>query len=305
MRIIRLLFLCLIGIFIAQTIVQGEETPTTGTKSIKLLTIGNSFSICLEQYLPQVVASVPGCEIQLVSLCIGGCTLGGHWGNIVKEEANPNDRYFKEYTYREIIESTPWDFISIQQSSPLSWKPDSYFPEVELLRDYIRQYAPTAEILLQETWSYRGDDARLGRWGFDNNVMSQKIHATIEEISEKTKLRYIPVGVAVQLARENQPGGYTQLDHKDYTFPALPDMNRYFCGSADWNEEKTNIIGDTYHLNNRGCYLQACVWFAFLFDRPATDITFVPEEISSIDAHFMQEIAQRAVESLRSSNDQE
>ena len=45
-----------------------------------------------------------------------------------------------------------------------------------------------------------------------------------------------------------------------------------------------------------GEYLQACVWFAILFDSDAREVTFVPEALSGEDAAFLREMAQKAVQ---------
>ena len=279
--------------------VKAEE-PAEGvpTKSLNVLTVGNSFSICLERYFPSVVRSVPGCDVTLESIYIGGCPLERHWGNIVREEADPEKRHFKEFTYRQKFESKKWDVISIQQSSPLSWKPESYFPYAEQLCDYIRKYAPTAEIVIQQTWSYRADDGRLAQWGIDQTKMYEALFAAYNEAAAKLNLRVIPVGLAIQEARKNQPGGYEQLDRSKFVYPDLPDMNRYFLGNLRWDDSK-KLVGDAFHLNRRGDYLQACVWFAVLYGRSAEEVTFVPKEITADDAVFLRRMAQKAVEEFQ------
>ena len=272
-----------------------EPAQGTQEKSLKVLTVGNSFSICLERYFPEVVRSVPGCEVTLESIYIGGCSLERHWNNIVREEANPEDRHFKEFTYRQKLESQKWDIVSIQQCSPLSWKPETYFPYAEELCGYIAQYAPTAEIVIQQTWSYRADDKRLAEWGIDALAMDEQVFAAYRAAAEKLKLRVVPVGLAIHRARKNQPGGYEPLDRSQYTCPDLPDMSRYFLGNLRWNDNK-QLEGDACHLNRRGEYLQACVWFALLYGRSAEEVTFVPEELTPEDALFLRQTAQKAVE---------
>ena len=62
-----------------------------------------------------------------------------------------------------------------------------------------------------------------------------------------------------------------------------------------WSDDHARIVGDSYHLNLRGRYLQACVWFAFLYGRSATEIRYVPEGIAEEDAVFMRQIADEAI----------
>ncbi|MFA7230469.1 MAG: DUF4886 domain-containing protein, partial [Victivallaceae bacterium] len=59
------------------------------------------------------------------------------------------------------------------------------------------------------------------------------------------------------------------------------------------------LARDTIHLNKRGEYLQACVWFAFLYERPVSEIGYVPEMISASDASFLREMAQNAVNGFK------
>ena len=56
------------------------------------------------------------------------------------------------------------------------------------------------------------------------------------------------------------------------------------------------IHRDTIHLNERGKYMQACVWFAFLYHRKTSEVTFVPDCIGDEDALFLREMAQKAVD---------
>jgi hypothetical protein len=52
---------------------------------------------------------------------------------------------------------------------------------------------------------------------------------------------------------------------------------------------------DTIHLNIRGQYLQACVWYGFIFNRDPREITWAHEEVANSDAAFLRHIAARAI----------
>ncbi len=254
---------------------KSAENAASEGKTLNVLTVGNSFSICLERYFPDVVRSVPGCDVHLETIYIGGCSLERHWNNIATEEVDPEKRHFKEFTYRQKFESRDWNVVSIQQSSPLSWKPESFFPFAQDLTNYIRKYAPNAEVVIQQTWAYRPDEKRLEKWGIDQKTMFEKLTDAYSQAADRLALRVVPMGLAVQKARETQAQ------------PETADQATSFCGP------------DAYHLNRRGEYLQACVWFAILFDRPATDVTLVPDGFSPEDAKFLREAAQKAVEEYR------
>ena len=63
-------------------------------KQLKVLMIGNSFSICVLKEMPACAASA-GETLDLASLYIGGCPLDRHWENVEKA-GDPN---FKPYGF--------------------------------------------------------------------------------------------------------------------------------------------------------------------------------------------------------------
>lgn len=274
---------------------QEKAQKKTSVKEIKLLTIGNSFSASLKRYFEETVSSVPGCRVELEQLTIGGCSLERHWKNVEKEEMSPGTKAYFNCTYKEKLQSKKWDVVTLQQASHYSWQPETFEPFAANLCKFIRENAPSAEIILQQTWSYRHDDPRLKKWNIDQTTMYEKLKDAYNKAAKELNLRVIPVGFAVQLARENQPGGYGPYDAAQYKYPNLPDINRFFTGQFKWSKDQKKIEGDRFHLNSRGQYLQACVWFAFLFDRNALEVTFVPKELTEKDAKFIREMAQKAV----------
>ena len=61
---------------------DGVRTETKQPrKNLKVLMIGNSFSICLLQQFPQVAKSM-GVQLDLCSMFIGGCSFERHWQNV-------------------------------------------------------------------------------------------------------------------------------------------------------------------------------------------------------------------------------
>ena len=269
-----------------------EETPK---KELKILTIGNSFSQSLYACFPKAVESTGKCTVVLEDLNIGGCSLERHWSNIAKEEAEPGYHFFPKYTYREKLQSRAWDVVTIQQVSNSSWQPDTFEPYAENIVAFVRKYAPAAKIYIQQTWAYRPDDGRLAGWKITQREMYEKLTAAYGGLAEKLNLEIIPVGDAVQTARETQPGGYHPFQRSEFTYPDLPKMDGFLCGNILWNDEHTALKGDAFHLNLRGQYLQACVWYAKLYGMPAAEITYVPDGITPEDAAFLRETAQKAV----------
>lgn len=63
------------------------------------------------------------------------------------------------------------------------------------------------------------------------------------------------------------------------------------------------IARDTIHLNDSGNYLQACVWFGFLFDKNPEEISFVPDTIGNSQAAKLRSIAARTLAEFRQPKD--
>ena len=261
-------------------------------KELKVLMIGNSFSESVLIYLPQMVEAGKSHKLYLVNAFIGGCTLERHCRNIDREEKKPG---LKPYSYSspgepvrkenlsDIIKSRKWDIISIQQGSTHSPYKEKTHAFAAKLIAHVKKLAPQAEIVVHQTWAYRGDHS----WFTGKNAvltrdkMHQMLTANYTELAKNNKFRMIPVGNAIQLFREKLPVKtvkYTQEDLKKLVYPATIDVTGGdVVGAMKWRKDRTDkskkVIGnDLKHLNEKGQYLQACVWYMFLFDEPATGI---------------------------------
>jgi hypothetical protein len=274
---------------------------------LKILTIGNSFADSLALYFPDVVASVPDCELHFERANHGGCELHRHWKYIDDEERDGVYSMYQDrrWKLREILAREPWDMVSIQQASPLSWRPESFQPFATNIHNHILTHAPQTEVVIQQTWSYREDDPRImpgGEWAIDQNEMYERLTKNYCALAMELSLRVIPTGYAVQLARAAQSEPFVNYDPALVTslrWPDLPPQAGSLVGKIYWTKDAASgemiLVRDTTHLNQRGQYLQACVWFAFLYERPTSEISFVPDVIGARDAAFLREIAQQAV----------
>ena len=101
-------------------------------KSLKILTIGNSFSNSLNIQFPRIVASDPSCEMLLDarSATLGGCSMERHWNNHVKSEKDPSFKPYvsKTSTLRDQLIREKWDIVTIQQASHFSWQAQTFEP---------------------------------------------------------------------------------------------------------------------------------------------------------------------------------
>ena len=265
-------------------------------KDLKVLMIGNSFSICVGRNLPQLVAHEKKHNLELTSAYIGGCVLARHSANLRKAEADPS---FKPYTINtwtsrnlrkktkfkgnvnELLKNNKYDIITIQQGSAESWDYKFYQPYADELIAYIKKYNPQAEIVIQQTWAYRADAPRLKNWNFSQAQMHEKVAAAYSEFAKRTKFRLIPTGNAVMIARRNPIYQYKVLSQKElakFVSPDVPSPEHDVVGKHYWRKSKKGmqLIADAIHLNEHGEYLQACVWYSFLFGEDAEKITYEP-----------------------------
>ena len=276
--------------------------------SVNVLTIGNSFTDSLAEFFP-LAAESAGCKLKFQRANFGGCELERHWSYISAEEQSEICRIYNGgVKLKETLTRTEWDYVTIQQASHASWNWSTYLPFAQDIHDYVKKYAPGAEVLIQQTWAYHPYDPRIrpdGAWGFDQTGMYERLTECYTRLAETLDLRIIPSGYAVQKLRKLRPFQFTDYDPVQISglrWPDLPPMADEPVGTAYWRktpEGDMKIGMDLIHLNARGRYLQTCVWFAFLFERSAEEIKFVPEMISNDDAAVMRKLADEAVKEFK------
>ena len=273
--------------------------------SVKVLTIGNSFTDSLAEFFPKAAESA-GCDLTFQRANFGGCELERHWSYISAEEQSEICRIYNGggMKLRDTLAKTDWDFVTIQQASHASWNWSTYLPFAQDIHDYVKKYAPNAEVLIQQTWAYHPYDSRIrpnGAWGFDQTGMYERLTLCYTKLAEMLDLRIIPSGYAVQKLRKLRPFRFMDYDPaqlSELSWPDLPPMADEPVGKAAWHKKddgSMKIWMDLIHLNERGRYLQTCVWFAFLFERSAEEIRFVPDMIANDDAAVMRKLADEAV----------
>lgn len=133
---------------------------------IKILAIGNSFSQDATHYLHQIGAA-DNIDLKVVNLYIGGCSLERHWNNIQSEAEEylyeENGYSTEEYiSVQKALDMEDWDYIVTQQVSQDAGIIETYCPYIEYIAHYLKEKAPKAELLLQETWAYEIDSLHSG-----------------------------------------------------------------------------------------------------------------------------------------------
>lgn len=245
---------------------------------IKVLTIGNSFSEdAVEHYLYEL-AFAQGDTLIIGNACIGGCTIDRHYNNAQTGE--------KAYSYRKIVDGVrtekngvdlksaiqdeAWDYISLQQVSQDSGRPET-FGNLKNLKDYVMSQATNknVEIIWHLTWAYAANSTHGGFKNYDNNQM--KMYKAIlktrkQELPKVGIKKVVPSGIAIQKARK-----------------MVGDiLNR-----------------DGFHLDmSLGRYTAACAWCEFLTKKSVKGNPYFPDTIQREQAMKVQKAAHKAFKSL-------
>lgn len=278
-----------------------EKSPAG--EPLKVLMIGNSFSISCMSHLPSVAREL-GKPLDVASLYIGGCPMKRHWRNI---EAAASNAAFRPYRYDrdtcgkkvadnesrnipDALAEAKWDIVTVQQASGDSWNESTYHPWGDRLVEYIRKNAPQAKIVVQETWSYTPWDKRLAKWGMTQDEMYEKLHAAYASFAAKHSLEIIPMGTAVQKWRKRLPVEYAEnsLGGDVVGGKGKPPEKRFKRGA----DGKWIPACDVFHLGDSGEYFQALVWAAALFkDADIGKVAKRPKCTTAREARLMREIA--------------
>ncbi len=278
---------------------KGEKEP------LRVLMVGNSFSISCLTYLPQVAAEC-GKKLDLGSLYIGGCSLEQHVGNLLKERAAGMKGVKGAYLYDRVspdgkrktlrnmrltdaLKEAKWDVVTIQQASHLSWDGDSYHPWGDELVNAIREYAPTARILVQETWSYTPFDKRLKEWEMTPDEMYDRLKAAYADFARGYEFDVVRMGDAVQEWRKRLP-----VEYEDNSFggDVVGGRNQKPENQFKRNADLTwSVNSDPFHLNAKGEYLQALVWAATLFKTDLSKVEVRPAGVTDKEDRLLRLVA--------------
>jgi len=290
-----------LGIVSAAALIAGAAEPV---KSLKVLTIGNSFANSAFQRLPKIVESDPNCKIKMDRANLGGCSLQRHWNEHLQSEKDPKHKPYNKKSLREKLTQEKWDIVTIQQASPSSWKQETYQPYADNIIKLVKELAPSAEIVIQQTWSYNAADGRLGAggsWKITQEQMYEKLDDCYTTLAKKYNFRIIPTGYAVQLYRKALGDKLIRVDKKAMKTLKKPQLpaNNDVVGNFSWrkakgaNEETLN--GDWIHMNPDGQYLQGLVWYGILFGKDPMTVKYIPRKMKKEQAELLKKCAAEAV----------
>lgn len=269
----------------AVTTEQSEE-PTTDAPAqdlrpawdadgvMKILCIGNSFSVDSMEYLYGILQDLGVQEIKLGNLAIAGCSLNTHYTNAKGDKAEY--QYFVNTTgtwsvtegnvLSDIVKSENWDFISLQQASHDSGLPNTY-RRLPVLVETLREMCPDARLVWNMTWAYQQDSTHgaFPKYNSDQMTMYQKILSAIEQkvLVEPDIDMVIPCGTAIQNAR------------------------------AGWLGD--TLTRDGFHLSNTGRYIAALTFAQMLTGKSVEGVTYAPGGFTAEEQALAIESAMLAV----------
>lgn len=230
---------------------------------IKILAIGNSFSQDATAYLYDI-AKADGIELKVVNLYIGGCALNQHWENIETDSANYdyelNGRQTgRKISIKEALQEEAWNYVTLQQVSSNSGLIDTYYPYIQKVSDYVKEYAPQAEQIIHETWAYEMDtdhDA-FAHYNKDQLEMYRALKECYEKVAKELSFRLIPCGDVIQSLR---------------TYEVF-----------DYAKGGESLCRDGYHMTLvYGRYATAATWFEFILGGNIIVNSFHPPSIEDV-----------------------
>ena len=246
-------------------------------KAIKILAIGNSFSVdALDQHFYDL-AHAEGIDVIVGNMNIGGCTLQKHLNNALNDKPAYTYRkrgldgkmvVIKEVSLAQALADESWDYISFQQQSGRSGLYDTWVESLPKLIEYVKPKLPKDVVMMiHQTWAYDQTSTHKNFINYNNDqkVMYNAIMAAVKKISDYTGIKMvIPSGTAVQNARST----------------ILKDC----------------ITRDGFHLHKiYGRYVAACTWFETIFRKSVVGNPYKPEGMTDEQCLAAQKSAHLAV----------
>jgi hypothetical protein len=239
-------------------------------KGIRVLSIGNSFSVNAHTYL-QEIANAGKVDMVIGNLFIGGCSLKTHWNN-AKNDVKEYD-YFKtgQPTARASIKyallDEKWDYVTFQQVSGFSGIIETYYPYLTNLAEYVKRYVPAARHVIHQTWAYEQGCEWEGfkNYDYDQQRMFAALKSAYKKAAESIHTKFIiPVGEAFQMARATQIGD-------------------------------TLCCEDKAHAGIKGNYLAGAVWYEMFTGKSILENSFTLYEIPPDEMLILKQVAHDAV----------
>lgn len=249
-------------------------------KSIKILAIGNSFSVDGMEYLWNILTDAGYTDIILGNLAIGGCTVDTHADNI--KNNSPAYLYGKntdgvwnwcEGKYiLDGLSDEEWDIVTLQQASGFSGQGETYRRKDEII-EYVKANIknPNAKFYWHMTWAYDKNSPHIhfDFYSKDQDIMYNSIVSSVkaEILTDKSFAGVIPTGTAIQNLR-----GY------------IGD----------------NVTRDSFHLSeSHGRFTAALTWAKTLCKVDIDSVNWLPPTYAEIILPDLSEIKKSVNDALK------
>ena len=243
--------------------------------TLRLLTIGNSFSVDAVPQNLHEIAAADGHVLIIGLMSIGGCSLEKHW--MLAERDSAAYSYYKigadgtlvrrtDVRLSESLSDEPWDAMVFQQQSAMAGQPESYEPFLTDLLRYTKARVPRrCRRMLYQTWAYAGSSTKEGfeDFGYSQGRMYEAILGTCTATAKRHRMEIIPCGTAVQNSRRT------------------------------FNHE--NVTRDGYHMHWWfGRYLLACTFYEALYKQSVVGNSYRPPHLGERRVDIAQKCAHAA-----------
>ena len=217
---------------------------------MKLLSIGNSFSVDAHRWL-HTLAAANGIDLQTGNLYIGGCSLETHWHNIATGAADytyyvNGDEEGRPMSIPEALALDNWDVITFQQASHFSGDLATYEPYLTDIARMVRVAQPQATFYFHQTWAYEVDSTHEGfvTYANDQAQMYRCIVEASATAAQRIGAKLLPVGEVIQTLRR--------------------EISAFAYGNGG-----VSLNRDGFHLSlDYGRFAAAATWLYALFRQP-------------------------------------
>ena len=259
----------------AQTI---TDSVAPASKSVKILSIGNSFSRNSVDMVYEIAKSAGAENVVAACLWIGGSSLDDHATNILYEspkyeyDLNDNGTWTVQngWTYLQGLQAQDWDYILINQVSVQSGRAEHYGKALKIVAEYIREHMPEdCQLWWNMTWSYDPDctyqQAKFQEYyQCDSDIM----YGCITQVAQNTVM----------------PTGY--FDGITFNGTVVQNMR------TSW--AKDFVTADGFHMSfDMGCYAVSLGTLAAITDIDISAVTYF-----SAKGSFAQQLKQIADEAV-------
>lgn len=197
-----------------------NSANTANKTVIRILSISNSYGCDALSFVPQIMKGL-GCQIECAVAYHAGASLYQHYANISSNFYTywyTDEQIWKSESSKSleyIVKAQNWDYIIFQQGSSDSGKFDTYEPYLSNLIKYVSGLIDhKTKICFNMTQPYALGYSGLSVYSDSQDVMYASIEDAAKNVYTSVGIEtIIPVGIAVQLARQttlNSYGSYSQ-----------------------------------------------------------------------------------------------